>query len=250
MAARVLWLLGYPDQALAKTHEAVTLARELSHPYSLAFALGFAAVLNQLLQEAQAAQRWAEEVITLATEQGFALWLAWGTIMQGWALVEQGQEAEGIGLMRHGIAAYRGTGVEVAQPYWLALLAEAYREGGQAEEGLSVVAEALETVRKHEERYYEAELYRLKGELILTRFREHHAEAETCFRQANDIACVQQAISLELRAVLSLSRLWRDRGRREGARQLLAEIYSWFTEGFDTAGLQEARALLEAIARA
>ena len=169
-AAWVLWFLGYPDQALKRSQEALALAAGLSHPFSLAFALGFAAVLHQLRREEQAAQERAEAVIALSTEQGFPFWLALGTILRGWALAEQGQGEEGIAQIRQGLAAYRATGAEIVRPYFLALLAEAYGKVGQAEEGLSVLAEALALVDKTGERFYEAELYRLKGELTLQQF--------------------------------------------------------------------------------
>jgi len=245
--AWALWYLGYPDQALRRIHEALTLAQELSHPFSLAFALAFAAWLHQLRREGQAAQERAAAAIALSTDQGFPFWVAWGTILRGSALAEQGQRAEGIAQMRQGIAAWRATGAELQRPYYLALLAEAYGKAGQAEEGLSVLAEALTAVHKTGERQHEAELHRLKGELLLALSAEKHAEAETCLHQALDIARHQQAKSLELRAATSLSRLWQHQGKRQEARQLLAEVYGWFTEGFDTADLLEAKVLLEAL---
>jgi predicted ATPase len=263
--AWVLWRLGYPDQALKKGQEALTLAQELSHPYSLAFALNFAVYIHQCRRERQAAQERAESAITLSTEQGFPHWLAMGTFCWGWALVEQGQAEEGIPQMRQGLAAYRATGAEVGRPYSLALLAEACGKVGQAEEGLTVLAEALAAVQKTGERMWEAEIYRLKGELSLqsevrspkseitspqhpTPSTQAEAEAEACFLKAIEIAHRQQAKSLELRAVMSLSRLWQKQGKKEEARQMLAEIYGWFTEGFDTADLQEAKVLLEELA--
>jgi predicted ATPase len=245
--ARVLWTMGFPDQALQRSDSALTLARELSHPFSLVYTLGCAAVLHQLRREGQAAQGCAEATIALAHEQGFTLWLAMGTILRGWALAVQGQPAEGMAQLRQGLAAYRATGTAVAQSYWLALLAEASREGGQAEEGLHVLAEALAAVRHSGERCYEAELYRLRGELLLARPTEHHAEAEACFHQALAIARRQQAKSLELRAVMSLSRRWQCRGHCAKARELLTSTYSRFTEGFGTTDLWEAKALLEAL---
>ena len=166
-AGLVLWLLGYPDQALRKSHAALALAQELAQPFSLAVALNWAAWLHQCRREGQAAQERAEAAMTLSTEQGFPVWLAMGTIKRGWALAEQGQGEEGIAQLRQGLAASRATGAEVARPHYLALLAEAYGRAGQAEEGLSALAEALALVDKTGERHYEAELYRLKGELLL-----------------------------------------------------------------------------------
>src|SRR5262249_2270976 len=166
-AAVALWLMGHPDQALKKSHEALTLAQELAHPYSLALALEFAAKLRQLRREEQVAQERAAAVIVLSREQGFALTLAWGTILQGWVLVQQGRGEEGIAQIRQRLSALRAIGTEITRPYHLALLAEAYGKVGQIEEGLGVMAEALDIVHKTGERWYEAELHRLKGELLL-----------------------------------------------------------------------------------
>jgi len=253
-AAWVLWHLGYPDQALERMHQALTLAQELSHPFSLAIALNHAASLHQYRGEGQAAQGRADAAIRLSTDQGFTQWLAWGTILRGCTLAGQGQGMEGMAQMHQGLAAYRAAGAELGRPYQLALLAEAYGEIGKAEEGLSTLAEALAAVDNSEERFYEAELYRLRGELLLMQaggavgaVREPplQTQAEACFQRALEVARRQQARSLELRAAMSLSRLWRQQGKREAAQQLLAPIYGWFTEGFDTADLQEAKALLE-----
>ena len=201
--------------------------------------------------------------MTLSTEQGFPLWVTLGTMLRGWALAEQGQAEEGLAQMRQGLVAYQATGAESARPLYLAMLTEAYRKVGQPEEGLSVLAEAVATAYKTGERFYEAELYRLKGELTLQQFKVQgstfnvdnpqsafhnpQSEAEEYFHKAIEIARRQSAKSLELRAVMSLSRLWQRQDKKEEARKLLAEIYGWFTEGFDTADLQEARALLAEI---
>lgn len=256
--AFALWMLGYPDQAIRKSQEALIRARELSHPFSLAFALHWAAVLHLNLREARTTQEQAEMLIALSTEQGFSLWRVWGIILQSWALAEQGQVEEGIMLTRQGLTAYRATGGEVWLPYFLSLLAEAHGKTGQTEKGLTVLVEALSAVDRTGERMYEAELYRLKGELLLVQegsrlqavgFREKTEEAEACFHRAIEVARRQQAKSLELRAVMSLSRLWQQQGKKEAARQMLAEIYNWFTEGFDTKDLQEAKALLEGLSQ-
>ena len=261
-AAFPLWHLGYPDQALKRSQEALTLAQKLSHPFSLSHALDQAAILHLSRREAWAAQEQAETVIALCTEQGFPISLAQGTIMRGWALAELGQREEGIAQIRHGLAAWRATGAAASQPLFLTLLAEAYGKAGQVEEGLSALSEALTLVNATGEYSREAELYRCKGELTLkqsgvrspesevpdtqhpTPSTQAEAEAEACFLKAIEIARRQQAKSLELRAVMSLSRLWQRQGKKEEARQMLAEIYGWFTEGFDTKDLQEAKALL------
>jgi predicted ATPase len=244
-AALALWLLGYPAQALERSDEALTLARELAHLSSLAYALDWAAMLHRLRREAKAVRERAAAAITLSTEQGLTAFLAWGTIQHGWSLAAQGQGAEGMAQIRQGVATFQATGIQAYQPYHLALLAEAYARAGQGEEGLPVLAEALMMVHNTGERNYEAELYRLKGELLLQHATGSSEAAATCFHQALDIARRQQAKSLELRAAMSLSRLWQQQGKRAEAYQLLAETYGWFTEGFDTADLQEARALLE-----
>jgi class 3 adenylate cyclase/predicted ATPase len=244
-ASLASWLLGYPEQALARSYQAVALAHEVSHPFSLAYALDLAAILHRLRREGGATRERAEAAMTLATEQGFPLWLALGAILRGRTLAEQGPRAEGIAQIRQGLAGLQATGTELARPYVLALLAEAYGQGGKAEEGLSVLTEAWAAVQKTGERWWEAELCRLQGELVLARSPEDGAEAEALFRQALDVASSQQAKSLELRAAMSLSRLWRHQGKRVDARGVLAPIYSWFTEGFGTGDLQEARALLD-----
>jgi adenylate cyclase len=243
-----LWLLGYPEQARQQSHEALTLVHELAHPHSLAVALDQSAWFHQFCREWQAVQERAEATITLSTAQGFAQWLAPGTIRRGWALAERGQREEGIAQMRQGLAALQAINSQRARTYYLALLAEAYGRGNEVEEGLSVLAEALTVVDKTAERYWEAELYRLKGELLLQQAVPDQHQAEACFHQALDVARRQYAKSLELRAAVSLSRLWQCQGKRAAAHQLLAAIYGWFTEGFDTADLQEAKALLEALA--
>ena len=244
-AALVLWLLGYPDRALQRRHEAVTMVQEPAHPLSLAHALAYAATLHQFRREGHAAQACAEAAVALSAEQGFAIYFAQGSVLQGWAQAEQGQAGEGLTQISSGLAAWRTTGAEVQRPYYLALLAEAYGKSGQAEEALEVLAEALALVAKTGESWWEAELYRLKGELLLVRLADHHVVVETCFRQALTVARSQQAKSLELRAAMSLSRLWQRQDKSAEARELLAPIYHWFTEGFDTADLQEAKVLLD-----
>jgi predicted ATPase len=253
LAALAAWFLGYPDQALNRSHEAQTLAQEVSLPHTLTYGLSAAAALHQFRREGQAAQERAEAAMALASEQGAPYWLARGTILRGWVLAEQGQAGEGIAQIRQGLAVVRGTGTELLWPYYLALLAEAYGKGEQLEEGLTVLAEALAAVDKTGERVYEAELYRLKGELTLQAKVQSlkskvEEEAEECFWKAIEVARTQQAKSLELRAVMSLARLWQQQGKKAEAQQMLAEIYGWFTEGFDTKDLQEAKVLLEELA--
>jgi predicted ATPase len=249
-AAWALWYLGYPEQALKQSREAVALAQALSHPFSLASALDFTTGVQMGLREVQVVKEQAEALMALSLEQGFSLLVAWATIHRGWALAEQGQGEEGIGPMRQIIAATLATGARAAMTCGHAWLAEAYGQVGQTEEGLNLVAEALALVDQTGERCYEAELYRLQGELLQKSEArspkpEREGEAETCFHQALHVARGQSAKSWELRAAMSLSRLWQRQGKREEARRLLGEVYGWFTEGFDTPDLQEAKALLE-----
>jgi TOMM system kinase/cyclase fusion protein len=247
-AVLALWFLGYPDQGLAQSQEAVTLAQHIVHPPSLCYVLSFAAGLHQFRREGRAAQELAEATISLAKEQGFPTWMAHCSLLHGWALAQQGQAQEGIAQIHQGLTAWRATGAELGRPGFLALLAEAYGIMGQPEAGLTALAEALTLAETTGERWYDPELYRLKGELLLQQSVDHQADAETCFQQAISIAQNQQAKSLELRAATSLARLWQQQGKRQEAHDLLTPVYGWFTEGFNTADLQEARALLEALA--
>jgi predicted ATPase len=253
-AAWALWLLGYPDQALTRVHAARTLAEELSHAYSLAFALHYVAMLCLYRREARVALEWAEAAMALSRQHGIAQWLTGGMFMRGWALAEQGAVEEGIVQLQQAQAAWQALGTGLGQAHLAVRLAEAYGKGGQAEVGLRVLAQALDTVHSNAEHYYEAELYRVKGELLLRQATGREmihtvaTEAEACFQQAFDIARQQHATSLQLRALLSLSRLWQQQGQHAVAHRLLAETYGWFTEGFDTRDLQEAKALLEALA--
>jgi predicted ATPase len=201
--------------------------------------------LHQFRQETQAAYDRAVDSTALATQQGFPLFVAWGTVPQGWARTQQEQWAAGMATMREGLAAAIATGSEVFHPYFLALLAEAYGAAGQPAEGLRLLVEALDVVVRTGERFYEAELYRLTGVLHLAHAPAAHTEAESHMRHALDITRHQQAKALELRAALSLSRLWKRQGKCGEARELLAPIYAWFTEGFNTTDLQEAKALLD-----
>jgi len=244
-AALAKWCLGYPAQALERSREALALAQARAYPPGVAYALGFAAMIHQLRHEGQVAQAQAEAMIALAREQGLALWLAMATFRLGAALAEQGLGQEGITKMREGLDAWRATGAELERPYRLSVLAKAYGQLGAVETALDLLAEALTAVRKGGEGFWEAEVHRLKGELLLAQLHENHREAEACFRQAVDVARGQEAKSLELRAATSLSRLWQRQGKREEARGKLAETYGWFTEGFATADLTEAKMFID-----
>jgi predicted ATPase len=259
--ALVLWFLGYPEQAVGRIHEAVALAQEVAHPFSLAFALSFVSWLHHYRRESPATQAGAEAALALCREHRFAFFLAQQTVLQGWAWAEQGHVEEGMAQMRQGLAAYKevfgpqATGAEGERPYLLALFAEAYGKRGQPHEGVRIVEEALTAAQKCA--VWDGELYRVKGELLLTQvaMRDSRlplsaatslvAEVEICFRQALDITRRHQAKALELRAAMSLARLWQQQGKRQEAHDLLASVYNWFTEGFDTADLKDAKALLD-----
>jgi predicted ATPase len=240
-----LWLLGYPEQALARLHEALALAHALSHPYSLAFAQSMAAWVSQLRRDVPAVHEHAEAAVVLATTQGFPLWVASGTTLRGWALAMQGQGEAGMAQIRQGIAARRADRGALHIPYYCTMLADVCDHLGYLANGLQALAEAHTLVEQHEDRWWEAEVCRLQGVLLLRQPETPQAEAETWLQRALDVARRQEAKSLELRAAMSLARLWQQQGQRAEAHALLAPVYGWFTEGFDTADLQEARALLE-----
>jgi predicted ATPase len=243
--ALALWILGYADQAQQRSQEALSRAQQVEHTPSLAWAQLTATVLSQHRRDAAATQADAEALMALATVQGFEHRVAQGRMLRGWALAVQGDAATGLAEIQQGMGAMQAIGQKLNRPCLLGYLAEAYGQAGQPEAGLSALDEALTLVEATEERWWEAEVYRLKGELLLRLPLPDIPQATACFRQALDVARRQQAKVLELRAALSLSRLWHQQGQRAQARQLLTEIYSWFTEGFETSDLQEARMWLE-----
>jgi predicted ATPase len=246
-AAVTLWLQGYPAQALARLHETLAMAHELAHPYSLAVARCWAAYVYQWCRDVPAVYEQAEAAVTLSTEQDFPHWAARGTSARGWALAMQGRGAEGMTQVRQGLAAWRATGAVLNVPYYCTVLAEVADHLGHTADGLQALAEAHTLVEQHEERWWEAEIARLRGVLLLRQPGTSPAEAETWLQRALDTARRQEAKSLELRAAMSLARLWQQQGKRAEAHELLAPVYGWFTEGFDTADLQEAKALLDAL---
>jgi class 3 adenylate cyclase/predicted ATPase len=246
--ASTLWLLGYPDQGLTQSQEALALAHQIAHPFSLGFALGNTVIFYQLPREVRATQERTEAAMRSSLEQQSPQGKAMGALLHGWALVQQGKAQEGIEQMSQGLTAWRASGAEIGRPYWLMRLAEAHGMLGEPEAGLRVLTEALTLVDTTGERLYESELYRLQGELLLQQNSANQAEAETCFHRALEIARNQQAKSFELRTATSLARLWQQQGKRREAHDLLAPVYHWFTEGFDTADLIEAKALLDALA--
>jgi DNA-binding winged helix-turn-helix (wHTH) protein/predicted ATPase len=257
-AAMCLWFLGYPDQALENARQALTVAKEIGSPYCETFALDFVTWIHVLRREEHAAQASIDALMRIAPEHGFQFLLADSRILHGWTLAAQGMEAEGLQQAHLAIAAYEATGALMSKPAHLVLLAKVLGKAHQAEEGLAALAAARAALDQTGERTYEAELYRLQGELTMDRSQragrkrqvatDAAARAEACFHTAIEVARRQHAKSLELRAVMSLSRLWQQQRKRRQAREMLGELYGWFTEGFDTADLRDAQALLAELA--
>jgi predicted ATPase len=243
--AQVLWGLGYADQAQRRTQTSLALAQQGGHFPTQVFAEVIAAVLSQCQRDVTVTHVRADAVIAVAAQQGLVHRGSHGGLLQGWTLAMRGDAGAGVVQMRQGLALSQGEGLTLFRPYFLALLAEAYGLGGQPETGLQVLAEALTEVATTEERWWEAELFRLQGALWLQLPSPNVPQAEACFQQALQVARRQQAKALELRVALSLSRLWQQQGKSTEAYALLAPIYGWFTEGFDTADLQEAKAFLD-----
>ncbi len=242
MRRRPYGYFGYPDQALQIIEGALIMATELSHPYSLWLALMAAIWIHHQRGDRQAAQDRVENLRVLATEQAHRRWIRTATFLQGWLMVERGQWERGIAQMRQGESELV---IEARQQtYYATLVAQACLKGGQTEQAHSVLTKELERVRDTGVRYYEAELHRIKGEVLLRRSASSRNEAETCFHTAIDLSHDQGTKSLELRAIMSLSDLWQKQGKKEEARQMLQDIYGWFTEGFDTADLKQAKQLL------
>ena len=257
LGAQTRWLLGYPDQALTLLHQALAHARALAQPFGLGVALSFAATIHLLRGEWSVAQEHAEAACTLALEHGLGMIATQGMLVQGMALAAQGQHAAGLVQMQQAMAAIQAAGQEAGRLLAVAVLAEQYGRAGQVEAGLHVLTETLASLNPQEPRLWEPELHRVRGTLLLQaggvtpeaprRVTERDAEAATCFQQALALARRQGTRAFELRAAIGLSQLWQRQGQRQAAHQLLAAVYGWFTEGFDTADLQEAKALLEAL---
>jgi predicted ATPase len=239
----VLFCLGFPDQALARGSAAIAEARTLAHPPSLALTLGCGNRLLSLVGDVAVLGEWADELVAMATEQAFPYWHAQGTIFAGWRKVKTGDVVEGISLLRRGSTAFRATGAELWAPHHNAFLAAAFEITGQIEGAVTLLDDGLQIVKRTGERWLEAELIRHKGQLLLRQ--GYSAAAEELYRDALIIAKEQEAKLWELRAAVGLARLRRDQGRDAEARDLLAPVYGWFTEGFDTADLKEAKALLD-----
>jgi predicted ATPase len=243
------WLLGYPDRALIKAQQGLKLAQSVGHPQSLANAHYFAATLHRYRREPRRTREESQALIQLASEQGLTLYQALGSIWHGWALTQEGQVDEGMQQIYRGASAYRATGARVQETQFVSMIAQTQVKRGQVAEGLATLAEALSVVGRGGERYEEAELNRLRGEFLLRRQpAAEPAEAEACFRQAIAVARRLQTKSFELRAAVSLARLLQGQGRAAEGRELLAEIYCWFTEGRESRDLREAKDLLDSLA--
>ena len=248
--AWMLWHLGYPDQALQRSQEAITRAREMSHPYSLVFALHFGTAVYRFRREGALAQTQAEGVVALASEQGFPYFQAAGTYLRGWALAEQGHVEEGIADMLEGQRIWQESGIRQLGQLSL-LLAEAYGKVDRVQDGLAVLIEAEAEMDKSNEKWWQAELLRTRGELFLAATNDpdqNRPEAAACFQRAIQTAHAQQAKSLELRSALRLAAVWQESGKPDDAYQLLSNIYGWFTEGLETPDLRAAKALLDELA--
>jgi predicted ATPase len=246
-AARALWILGYPDQAMERVERAVLVAEATSHGASMVEAMTWRTEAALFRRELQLAWDRAAATLELAVEHGLSFWTATVTILQGAASAGLGRQAEGISQIQDGIAQLKETGDKLFRPYHLELLAQAFGQAGQIDRGLAALDEAMKRSRGAGLPYWDAAFLRRKGELLLA-LNGSDTAAEACFREAIEIAQGQQARSLELRAATSLARLWADQGKRAQARDLLAPVYGWFTEGFDTADLMDAEALLEELA--
>jgi predicted ATPase len=242
----VLLCLGFPNQALVQSSTAIAEARKLNHTPSLAVSLSVGAVLLSLIGDDAGFGDWVDQLLGVTIEQGFPWWRAIGAVFRGWVKAKNGDVAEGISLLRSGATAYRSIGAELWMPHYIALLAGACEIAGQIDEAVALSDEALQIVERTGERWFEAELHRHKGRLLL---RQGHVEAaEELYHKALSIAADQEAKLWELRAAASLARLRRDQGRRAEAHDLLAPVYGWFTEGVETPDLKEAKALLDELA--
>jgi serine/threonine protein kinase/predicted ATPase len=240
-----LWHLGFPDQALARNLEMVELARAVGHPFSLTYALHHTGWLHQHCRLGVEAQAAGEEEIQIATEQGFAFWQATGTLYRAAGLLQQGHRQAALPLLVKGLSAYRATGAGLALPFYYSILGDAYTQAGNFDEALKVLDNGLAIADKNDDWFQYAELHRLKGELLRLRSPDSPTEAESCFVQALNTARLQGSKSWELRVTMSLCRLWQEQGRRSEAYRALSQIYGWFTEGFSTPDLMDAKALLE-----
>jgi predicted ATPase len=243
--AIIFWLRGYPEAARRHADQAVALGHETGHSPSVKFALGQSANVHQIAGEVAKALETAEAAKSLAEKDGVPVFESWARVTMGWALAQLGEAEQGVAQIRQGLAMASATGAKLWHTYNLAQLADACGKAGRLEEGLRAIAEALDLVQQHGERWWEAEILRLHGELLLKQNPSDLAAGQAWLGRAIEVARQQGAKSLELRATMSLARLLNEQGKRDEARTMLGEIYGWFTEGFDTADLKDAKALLD-----
>ena len=251
-AAFALWLRGYPDRAMKLSQEALRLAQDTAHPYTLAYALNWMAMVHQFCRAADEVRRWAEASLAISGKNGFTHLTAVATVLRGWALVEQGHAKQGLAQSREGIAMAEAGETILLRPYYLGLLAAGYAKQGDSARELLLLDEALELLGHTGEEWWEAELWRTKGILLLQASSsegktQQAGQVEECLMRARTLARRQQAKALELRAAIDLGRLWHTQGKKDMARTTLAEVYEWFTEGLDTRDLKDARALLHVL---
>ena len=243
--ALALWALGYPEAALVDSDQAISSAREIGEAGSLLYALGHATLIQVFRGNYAAANAIINELVDLADKKSALIWRAQGVLHQGWVYALTGKASDAVNTLTPGIALWRSTGATLWLPLYLPHLALTCLEVGQIDVARQYIVEAMKAMQTSKERWYEAEVHRAEGDLALRSPQSDTAKAEACFERALAIACQQRARSWELCAAMSMARLWRDQGKPEQARELLAPVYGWFTEGFDTRDLKEAKALLD-----
>ena len=246
--SNVLWTLGYPEAALSDAEQALKKAREIGQAATLMHALAQTSRALHLCQNYEAARAQRDELFALAEQKGAGQWKATAMLVEGAILALTGNPTDAVQTISSGLTAYRSTGATLLVPYLSALLARAHAETGHFDDAWRYIDEAITTVETIKERWCEAEIHRIAGEIALMSPRQNAAKAEAYFERALEVARHQQAKSWELRAAMSVARLWRDQGKPKQAREFLAPVYGWFTEGFDTLDLKEAKVLLHALA--
>ena len=244
----ILWFLGFPERAETAAQNAIALAKKLASPFNEALCDAIIATYYSYRRDAATTLTMAEAALKISDERGFLHWIALGSINKGWALCSLGKVNEGQPILLDGLKMWKIMGAEMALPTFQVLLAEVYQAAGVFKEASAAVEDGIAMAVRNNDRHYDAELYRARGEVLLKNLnrnaRNHSAEAETCFLRAIETARKQKARSLELRAVMAFARLWRNTGKKREAR-MLTKIYGWFTEGFDTPDLKAAKELLD-----
>jgi predicted ATPase len=246
--ATALWFLGYPDAALVDSAYGLEDARQINQAGTLMFILNYACLVEILCGRYGPADVLGEQLVALGAEKGTPFWKTIGIMFRGCVLALEGKAADAIALIVSGLTAYRSMGSTLMVPFYSCCLARAHADLGQFDDARRCIDEATTAVETAKERWCESDIHRIAGDIAMLLPKPDVAEAEACFERALAIARAQQARSWELRAAMSMARLWRDQGKRDEARDLLAPVYGWFTEGFDTRDLKEAKALLDTLA--